>query len=512
MVTTRSQSNRDKQVETQNMDRSSDSESYASFPDVLSRDQIENLDSEDVLTRHHGDHNNSVDQRFNELNRQIGDLTSIVLTLTNQIASINGEGNRPNIATTSANSRSDMVTGVTNPRPSGSRTTPPNGTPQSNSSIPQIADVMTEIHHLRSTMGETLTQPKILQTQVPLFKGNRDKYNEFEHLLLNHLRPHAHKLTEEQKLNYFQSLLRDDAIEFWQTLPITTETTLRDILMAFKKEYAKEELSEVSKFKFDQLRYDPTTESFSTFLAKYKKIAKQAYGDKAQEIVQTFLFAKLPIQLQNELAIAGKHNASIEDIKTFVQRRCQYAQLLPNQQLLQPFNQAIQTQDVPTKPVVQKQNTNERPPIKKKFDGNCRYCAIYGHKWAECRKRLREEAAGNNNSQAQKKPEQQNNSHAETQTKYNAKLVCQICGYTGHSAKACRYRIPQTSAYGSVPYNRQTTTENRDFRRDFRRAQNSPYPTNEMNEFTPGEQQHQTNDDYYPQDFTEAPSSQPKRF
>ena len=214
MVTTRSQSNRDKQIETQNMDRSSDSESDASFPDVLSRDQIENLDSGDVLTRHHGNHNNSVDQRFNELNRQIGDLTSIVLTLTNQIASINGEGNRPNIATTSANSRSDMVTGVTNPRPSGSRTTQPNGTPQSNSSIPQIADVMTEIHHLRSTMGETLTQPQILQTQVPLFKGNRDKYNEFEHLLLNHLRPHAHKLTEEQKLNYFQSLLRDDASSF----------------------------------------------------------------------------------------------------------------------------------------------------------------------------------------------------------------------------------------------------------------------------------------------------------
>ena len=89
------------------MDRSSDSESDASFPEVLSRDQIGNLDSEDVLTRHHGNHDNNVDQRFNELNRQIGDLTSIVLTLTNQIASINGEGNRPNIATTSANSRSD---------------------------------------------------------------------------------------------------------------------------------------------------------------------------------------------------------------------------------------------------------------------------------------------------------------------------------------------------------------------------------------------------------------------
>ena len=295
MVITRSQSSQNRQVEIENMDRSSDNESESSFPELLSRDQMVDLDSDDVLTRRQNGNNYNIDQRFNEINRQIGDLTNIVLTITNQFASVNGEGNRLNPATTSTDSRSDMVTGVPNPRTSGSRTTPPNGTPRSDESIPQIADVMTEIHHLRSTMGETLTQPKILQTQVPLFKGNRDKYNEFEHLLLNHLRPHAHKLTEEQKLNYFQSLLRDDAIEFWQTLTITTETTLRDILTAFKKEYAKEELSEVSKFKFDQLRYDPATESFSTFLANYKKIAKQAYGEKAQEIVQTFLFAKLPI-------------------------------------------------------------------------------------------------------------------------------------------------------------------------------------------------------------------------
>ena len=367
MVTTRSQSYRIREVDNSAMDRSSDNESEASFPDILSRDQMTELHTDDLLNRQRITDGYSIDQRLNEINRQIGDLTNIVLTLTQQFISNNREGNRLNVATTGANSRSDMVTGVPNPQPSGSRPTPPNGTPTSDTSIPQLTDVTTEIHHLRSTMGETLTQPKILQTQVPLFKGNRDKYNEFEHLLLNHLRPHAHKLTEEQKLNYFQSLLRDDAIEFWLTLTITTESTLKDILAAFKKEYAKEELSEVSKFKFDQLRYDPTTESFSKFLANYKKVAKEAYGEKAQGIVQTFLFAKLPIQLQNELAIAGKHDASIGDRKTFVQRRCQYAQLLPNQQLLQPFNQAIQTQAAPIKQVVQKRNETERRITKKKL-------------------------------------------------------------------------------------------------------------------------------------------------
>ena len=83
-------------------------------------------------------------------------------------------------------------------------------------------DDMTEIQNLRTTMTDGVMQPKILKTQVPLFRGNREKYNEFDHLLKNHVRPHMHKLTEEQKLNYFQSLLRDDAMEFWQTMKITT--------------------------------------------------------------------------------------------------------------------------------------------------------------------------------------------------------------------------------------------------------------------------------------------------
>ena len=79
-------------------------------------------------------------------------------------------------------------------------------------------------------------------------------------------------------LIYFQTLLRDDAIEFWQILKITTDTTMTDIIAAFNKEYAKEDLKEVSKYKFDQMRYDTTTESITDFLTKLKKTAKQAYG------------------------------------------------------------------------------------------------------------------------------------------------------------------------------------------------------------------------------------------
>ena len=77
------------------------------------------------------------------------------------------------------------------------------------------------------------------------------------------------------------------------------------------------------------MRYDPTVESFTDSLTKFKKTAKQAYGEKASDIAETFMFAKLPVQIQNELAMAGEHDATVEEIKMFKHRVCQYAQLFP---------------------------------------------------------------------------------------------------------------------------------------------------------------------------------------
>ena len=299
------------------IEQNSDNESEYSFPNTLSRNQMNEFENGDIINVRHNSNLSSVDQRFLEMNRQISDLTSIVLALTEKISSSTTEYSGLNTVTNTNVTRSDMVTGVsTNSSPTPNlqqprRTLPTPATHQTRdrappTNEPQMDDVLTEIHNLRTTMTDGVMQPKLLQTQVPLFRGNREKNNEFEHLLQNHLRPHMNKLTEEQKLNYFQSLLRDEAIEFWQTLKITTETTLQDVLQAFNKEYAKEDLKEVSKYKFDQMRYDPKKESFADFLTRYKKLAKEAYGDKANDIAETFLFAKLPIQIQNELAMAGK--------------------------------------------------------------------------------------------------------------------------------------------------------------------------------------------------------------
>ena len=312
----------------------------------------------------------SIDQRFIDLYKQISDLTGLVLALTEKLSSNVGEGSKPSTASDKNCTRSDMVTGA----PPTNYLTNPHPTQQSTSQYPQppaaqFDDIVIEIHHLRDTMTDSVQHPKILHTQVPLFRGNREKYNEFEHLLLNHLRPHQHKLSEEQKLTYFQSLLRDDAIEFWQSLKMTSQTTLAQVLRYFKKEYAKEDLKEVAKYNFDQIRYDPSVETFNNFLNKFKKVAKQAFGDKSSDLTKTFLFAKLPVQMQNELAMAGKHDASMEEIRTFVQRRCQYAQLIPNTTTAQPFNKISAPRPNVTAPAYSNSQPTQNRETKRKFDG-----------------------------------------------------------------------------------------------------------------------------------------------
>ena len=83
------------------------------------------------------------------------------------------------------------------------------------------------------------SQGETASSQVSVLKGQQEKYNEFEHLHLNHVRPFQIKLTEEEKLQFFLSFLKDVAIEFWQTLHINLETTLQDALTRFRKKLRK---------------------------------------------------------------------------------------------------------------------------------------------------------------------------------------------------------------------------------------------------------------------------------
>ena len=183
MVNTRSQKLYSYAACSSGMEQNNDNESEYSFPNTLSRNQMNEFENRDIINSRHNSNLSSVDQRFMEMNRQISDLTSIVLAFTEKISSSTTECNGPTTVTNTNVARSVMVTGVsTNSSPTPSlqqprRTLPTPATHQTRdrappTNEPQMDDVMTEIHNLRTTMTDGVIQPKILQTQVPLFRGN----------------------------------------------------------------------------------------------------------------------------------------------------------------------------------------------------------------------------------------------------------------------------------------------------------------------------------------------------
>ena len=98
-----------------------------------------------------------------------------------------------------------------------------------------------------------------------------------------------------------------------------------------------------------------------------------------------------PVQIQNELAMGGTYDATIEEIKTFVQRRCQFAQIIQGTSGTQPLNQMYNYRERQQGNQLTPANNNTGKPttskeVKRKFEGNFRYCNIVGRKRIECRK------------------------------------------------------------------------------------------------------------------------------
>ena len=112
MVNTRSQGRSSIPVFMSGMDkhdRSSDTESECSVPEVHSRDQIDEMDDGNLIRTNYNLEQRSIDHRFSEMNKQISDLTGLVLALTEKLSSNVGERNNQSTASDKTCARSDTI-------------------------------------------------------------------------------------------------------------------------------------------------------------------------------------------------------------------------------------------------------------------------------------------------------------------------------------------------------------------------------------------------------------------
>ena len=80
--------------------------------------------------------------------------------------------------------------------------------------------------------------PNSLTTTMPTFDGKSEKFELFEDLFQTNLKIH-NQVTEDDRINYFHSLMRGDALQTFEKINGPIRENLGEILAAFRRRYIK---------------------------------------------------------------------------------------------------------------------------------------------------------------------------------------------------------------------------------------------------------------------------------
>ena len=153
--------------------------------------------------------------------------------------------------------------------------------------------------------------PKSLTTTMPTFDGKSEKFELFEDLFHTSLKI-QNQLTEEDKINYFHSLLRGDALQTFKNITSPNRENLGEILTVFRREYVKPQSMATAKHNFQRLVFNPANQKLIDFLDELQKLAKDAFGVATQAIIEQFIYAKMPPHLKKSITRSIKNQVTIK--------------------------------------------------------------------------------------------------------------------------------------------------------------------------------------------------------
>ena len=142
--------------------------------------------------------------------------------------------------------------------------------------------------------------PESLITTMPTFDGKFEKFELFEDLFQTSLKIH-NQLTEDDRINYFHSLMRGDALQTFKSINGPTRENLGEILAVFRRKYVKPQSMATAKHKIQKLVFNPANQNLVDFLDELQKLAKNAFGIAAHAIIEQFKYAKRPPHLKKSI-------------------------------------------------------------------------------------------------------------------------------------------------------------------------------------------------------------------
>ena len=115
---------------------------------------------------------------------------------------------------------------------------------------------------------------------MPTFDGKTKKFELFENLFQTSLKIH-NQLTEDDRINYFHSLVRGDAPQTFKNINGPTRKNLGEIIAVFRKKYVKPQPMATAKPKVQKLAFNPANQKLVDFLDEHQKLAKDAFRTAA---------------------------------------------------------------------------------------------------------------------------------------------------------------------------------------------------------------------------------------
>ena len=154
--------------------------------------------------------------------------------------------------------------------------------------------------NFRNNISRISKLPKSLMTMMPKFDGNSQKFELFEDHFHTSLKTHI-QLTEEDRINYFHSLMRGDALQSFKNINDPTRMNLGESLAFFRRKYAKPQSMATTKHKFQKLVFNSANQKIVDFLDELQKLATDAFGIAAHAIIEQIMYAKMPPHLKKSV-------------------------------------------------------------------------------------------------------------------------------------------------------------------------------------------------------------------
>ena len=252
--------------------------------------------------------------------------------------------------------------------------TPRNQNSDANNSINRLADAIAGIATQQRPQAATML--KSVSTNTLTFGGKNEKFELFEDLFHTMLKMQP-EMTEAMKINSFHAHLRKEALQIFRNISAPNKRTLDEVLNVFRGKYVKPESQATAKHKWHKLTFDPNTKSLPDFLEELNECAERAFGDNAQHMIDSLLYAKLLPHLKRSFNLAYLENGTYDQIVALLERELELSGLENNGELTIPTMTAVPPND-------NQQNTEQTKVV-------CQYCKKPGHVIRDCRKRMRKQ-------------------------------------------------------------------------------------------------------------------------